>query len=69
MKKLVKKANNDRDSVIALSSKVTCACGCGCPGNCSCPVAPTHQIGINVSVQGKDSIGNRNNGANASYGV
>lgn len=54
MKKLVRRATNERESMIEFSY---CLCGCPCSGNCKCPPIPTHQIGIEVGNQNKDSSG------------
>lgn len=65
MRKLVKRNTMERESVVAFGM---CVCGCGCPGNCTCPIAPSHQIGIGVREQNQDSSGNRSVGATTCTG-
>ncbi|SHO50842.1 hypothetical protein SAMN02745217_02933 [Anaerocolumna xylanovorans DSM 12503] len=64
MKKLVRRATNERESMIEFS---VCLCGCPCSGNCSCPPIPTHQIGIGVREQTKDSSGGSTAGSAGTY--
>ncbi|SHO50849.1 hypothetical protein SAMN02745217_02936 [Anaerocolumna xylanovorans DSM 12503] len=52
MKKLVRRATNERESMLEFS---ICTCGCYCTGTCNCPPIPSHQIGIGVRDQAKDS--------------
>lgn len=46
MKRLQKKSLSAREAAFALANCV-CACSCTHPG-CQCPIAPTHQEGINA---------------------
>lgn len=46
MKKLNKRAFSLRESTFALAVK---GCACNCDDEpCDCPIAPTHQIGLNA---------------------
>lgn len=56
MRKLVKRNEAERDAVVAFTAYTVI---CDCTGNCQCPVAPSHQIGIGVREQKKDSAGDR----------
>ncbi len=47
MKKLRTKPFSLREETFALAFCM-CSCACGCDGSCNCPVAPTHQIGLNA---------------------
>lgn len=47
MNKLQKKPTSMREETFALAG-CACACPCACHESCSCPIAPTHQYGINA---------------------
>lgn len=47
MKKLKTRPVSVREETFALAA-CTCSCACGCEGTCNCPVAPTHQQGLNA---------------------
>lgn len=56
MKKLQKKAFSEREATFALTNCV-CVCGCSCPKeSCNCPIAPTHQYGLNAQVENDTEI-------------
>ena len=47
MKKLKRKSLSVREETFALASS-GCVCLCSCPEvPCNCPIAPTHQVGLN----------------------
>ena len=49
MKKPRKKPASLREKTFALSGCIcTCTCTCACQDSCDCPIAPTHQIGLNA---------------------
>lgn len=49
MKKPRKKPISVREETFALSGCIcTCTCTCACRDSCDCPIAPTHQIGLNA---------------------
>ena len=55
MKKLRIKPSSMRDATFALAL-CGCASPCDCSEMCSCPIAPTHQIGLNVESQNKSRM-------------
>lgn len=64
MRKLRKKPLSVREETFALAN-CGCACACKCKDSCDCPIAPTHQIGLNAMSDinpSKDSSNNTDNG-------
>lgn len=52
MKKLQKKPISMREETFTLAS-CWCFCNCDCMDPCGCPIAPTHQIGLDVVSKGR----------------
>lgn len=62
MKKLQKRPVSVWEKTFALAT-CGCASNCCCTSPCNCPIAPTHQIGLNVEGQGRTNIQTGNKAA------
>lgn len=54
MRNLKRKSTPQRAMILTFSTNE-----CICTGACNCPGYPTHQIGVGVREQGKDSVATR----------
>ena len=68
MKKLHKKTLSVREEVFALS-RCGCGCACDCVDSCDCPIAPTHQIGLNAQSNVRPSTSTRQSSAASTYNI
>lgn len=68
MKRLQKKSISAREETFALAL-CGCSCLCDCIDSCDCPIAPTHQIGLNAQVSINPKEKSRHSDYDYSHGI